>query len=455
MYRNQKAKYEAVVKDIEERQKKGQPVLVGTTDISKSETLSDMLKSKGVPHEVLNAKQHEREAMIIAQAGRPGAVTVATNMAGRGTDIILGGNKDGLDISDGEWESVHQKVLDFGGLYIIGTERHDARRIDNQLRGRSGRQGDPGSSRYYVALDDDLMRRFGGERIQSFMDWAGIEEDVPIENRVINKSLEGAQVKVESHHFDMRKHLVEYDDVVNTHRDVIYGERDKILQGSDLKDNVGSMIESELQEVLDAFLKNASPNDWDVDGLLAELAAVFPLPDDLSDPDEVFDMPSDQIEERVLAWAGELYERQETDIGYELMRTVERQLMLRVIDSHWVSHLTSIENLRQGIGLHAYGQRDPLVMYKKEGHEMFQNLLARIQRDIAHAIFHVTIGAQNGASVNGKARAVRDSQQQSVMTRVTGNRAKQPVAAGSRKVGRNSPCPCGSDKKYKRCHGAS
>ncbi len=448
IYRDQKAKYKAVVEDIKSRHERGQPVLVGTTDISKSEALSGLLKRQGIPHEVLNAKQHEREANIVAQAGRPGAVTVATNMAGRGTDIILGGSQDGLDES--AWAKEHQKVLDAGGLHIVGTERHEARRIDNQLRGRSGRQGDPGSSRYYVALDDDLMRRFGGERIRSVMDWAGLEDDVPIENRVISKSLESAQVKVEAHHFDMRKHLVDYDDVVNTHRDVIYSERDKILGGSDLESNVRSMVESEIQGVLDGYLNDRTHEDWDVDGLLAELEALLPLPPDLSNADEVFDLRSDDITNRVHQWADESYTRLEGEVGAGVMRSIERHLMLRIIDAHWVTHLTAMENLRQGIGLHAYGQRDPLVMYKREAHEKFQDLMARIQRDIAHAIFRVTV-APGGPGPNGVQRLGP------APARPAARRAAVPVGgpAASRKVGRNAPCPCGSGKKYKRCHGGN
>ncbi len=450
IYRDQKAKYMAVVDDIKSRHECGQPVLVGTTDISKSEALSSMLKRQGIPHEVLNAKQHEREAMIVAQAGRPGAVMVATNMAGRGTDIILGGSRDGLE--EVEWFQEHQKVLDAGGLHIIGTERHEARRIDNQLRGRSGRQGDPGSSRYYIALDDDLMRRFGGERIKTVMDWAGLEEEVPIENRVINKSLESAQVKVEAHHFDMRKHLVDYDDVVNTHRDVIYSERDKILNGSDLQSNVRSMIEMEVQDVLDGYMSDRGQDDWDVDGLLAELVTLFPLPPDLSNPDEVFDLPSDAISKRVHEWAGELYSRQETEMGAALMRSVERHLMLRIIDAHWVTHLTAMENLRQGIGLHAYGQRDPLVMYKKEAHDKFQELMARIQRDIAHSVYRVAVAPRSRTETNGRQRAGSPIGTPSPI-RAAANTGGEPAA--SRKVGRNAPCPCGSGKKYKRCHGGA
>ena len=452
IYADEDAKYRAVVDEIEERNGAGQPVLVGTTDIAKSEVLSEMLARRGVKHEVLNAKQHEREAAIVAQAGRPGAVTVATNMAGRGTDIVLGGNPEALDIDRKAWEPDHKKVVDLGGLHIIGTERHEARRIDNQLRGRSGRQGDQGSSRFYVALDDDLMRRFGGEKIKTVMGWAGLDEGVPIENRMISKTIEGAQVKVEAYHFDMRKHLVEYDDVVNTHRSVIYAEREKVLSGADLKTNIQSMVEQELGEILARYLGDAPPENWDLEGLVAELVTVFPLPRDLSRIDDLAQMDREEIERRLLEYAGLLYKEQEASLTPELMRSVERQVMLRVIDAHWVQHLTGIENLRQGIGLHAYGQRDPLVMYKREGREMFDNLLARIQYDIVHTVYHVTVSGPDGKGKGGGRG--RPAGGESVMTRVAGGRSKEAVPAGSRKVGRNEQCPCGSGKKYKRCHGA-
>jgi len=455
IYKNQKAKYDAVVNDIEKLHKEGRPVLVGTTDISKSELLSDRLRRKGIPHEVLNAKQHEREASIVAQAGRPGAVTVATNMAGRGTDIVLGGNPEGIDIDAEEWATDHQSVIQGGGLQIIGTERHEARRIDNQLRGRSGRQGDPGATRFYVALDDDLMRRFGGERIQSVMDWAGLEDDAPLENKMITRSIEGAQVKVESHHFDIRKHLVEYDDVINTHRAVIYAERDKVLSGSDLKANIEEMVESEVRDIAARYLEDAAPEDWDVEGMLGELGTIFPLRGQFASPDAVAQMRQDEIEEGLVSLGQELYKEQEAALGAEIMRDIERQLMLRVIDANWVPHLTSMENLRQGIGLQAYGQRDPLVMYKRQGMEKFEDLKSRIQYDIVHTIFRLNIVP---TGTNGRASRSRNGnrggQEKSVMANVVGDRGRKRATAGSSKIGRNSPCPCGSGKKYKRCCGA-
>ena len=473
IYKDQNAKYRAVVREIEERSKAGQPILVGTTDIDKSEILSAMLKRKGIPHEVLNAKQHEREAQIVAQAGRPGAVTVATNMAGRGTDIVLGGNAEMEGMSEREWNENHRNVLDVGGLHIIGTERHEARRIDNQLRGRSGRQGDPGKTQFFVALDDDLIRRFGGERIKSVMDWAGMDEDVPIENGMVNKSIENAQTKVEAHHFDMRKHLVEYDDVVNTHRDVIYGERNKILAGADLKANIQKMVGTQLSEIVQASLGDGRPAYWDVEAFLAEVGTVLPPPDDLYDHEQLMNLGIDGIEDRLLSHAERAYDRMEETVGADTMRDIERWLMLRSVDSNWVNHLTSMENLRQGIGLYAYGQRDPLVMYKKEGMDQFQNLQYKIQSDIAHSVYRLqdalNASSLNGAGANGTQRngsrngtesratrgrsAARMPARETVMSRAGGGRRQDQAISGSRKVGRNQPCPCGSGKKYKRCCG--
>ena len=397
VYKNQNSKYKAIGDEIEARHERGQPVLVGTTDISKSEIISKMLSRRKIKHEVLNAKQHEREALVIAQAGRPGAVTVATNMAGRGTDIVLGGNPEFLDeLTEEQWERDHRKIIDLGGLFILGSEKHEARRIDNQLRGRSGRQGDPGESRFYVALDDDLMRRFGGERIQTIMGWAGLEEDAPLENKMVTKSIQGSQVKVESHHFDIRKHLVEYDDVVNTHRQVIYEQRDKVLAGSDIRSNVEEMVEKELTAILDGFLQGVRPDDWDVDGLIEELRKVIPLDEKLANPDELIDMSIDAIYDDTLALAKRRYSEMEEAFTPDVTRHIERAIMLRVIDSHWVQHLTSMENLRQGIGLYSYGQRDPLVMYKTRGYEQFQTLLERIQSDVARMIYQVRSAEPQG-----------------------------------------------------------
>ena len=447
VYRDHKAKYQAVVAEIERRHDDGQPVLVGTTDIDKSEVLSDMLRRKGITHEVLNAKQHEREASIVSQAGKPGAVTVATNMAGRGTDIVLGGSADVNGSSSHQWESDHQKVLDVGGLHIIGTERHEARRIDNQLRGRAGRQGDPGTTQFYVALDDELMRRFGGDKIRSVMDWAGLDDDIPIDNGMINKSLENAQVKVEAYHFDMRKHLVEYDDVVNTHREVIYGERDKILSGADLKANIQDMLADQISEIVAATLGNSRPSDWDIDSFMAEVGTVLPPPDEFFDDDYFGRADADAIESKLLEYAELTYEEMESALTPEVMRDLERFLLLRSIDTNWVQHLTTMENLRQGIGLHAYGQRDPLVMYRKEGMDQFQLLQQKIQSDVAHSIFRAQVSMGQSPSNSNRTRRQRVAPQPVRSSAPNG-------AARGRKVGRNQPCPCGSGKKYKRCCGA-
>ena len=452
VYPDQKAKYRAVVSEVEERSHKGQPVLLGTTDIDKSELISKMLKGRGVQHEVLNAKQHEREASIVAQAGRPGAVTVATNMAGRGTDIVLGGKQDDT-IAQEEWQKLHDRVVELGGLHIIGTEVHEARRIENQLRGRAGRQGDPGSSRFYVALDDDLMRRFGGERIQSLMSWAGMDDDTPLDNKMVSKSISSAQVKVEAQHFDTRKHLVEYDDVVNTHRDVIYGEREKILAGADLRSNVQEMVEVEVQEILDRYLADRSPENWDTEAVLRDVNSMFPPPEELLDPDQLALMAREEIEEHLLAQASLVYNQREAEMEPEVMRQVERALMLRVVDHNWVQHLTAMEHLRQGIQLQAFGQRDPLVMYKKDGHEKFRDLQKRIRSDVVHTIYHLGVTPESNGRRTGSRASLRDSEA-SVMTKVGRPRSRTPVTHGERKIGRNEPCPCESGKKYKRCHGA-
>ncbi len=452
VYPDQKAKYRAVVSEVEERSRKGQPVLLGTTDIDKSELISKMLKGRGVQHEVLNAKQHEREASIVAQAGRPGAVTVATNMAGRGTDIVLGGKQDDT-IAQEEWQKLHDRVVELGGLHIIGTEVHEARRIENQLRGRAGRQGDPGSSRFYVALDDDLMRRFGGERIQSLMSWAGMDDDTPLDNKMVSKSISSAQVKVEAQHFDTRKHLVEYDDVVNTHRDVIYGEREKILAGADLKSNVKEMVEVEVQEILDRYLADRSPENWDTEAILRDVNSMFPPPEELLDPDQLALMAREEIEEHLLAQASLVYNQREAEMEPEVMRQVERALMLRVVDHNWVQHLTAMEHLRQGIQLQAFGQRDPLVMYKKDGHEKFRDLQKRIRSDVVHTIYHLGVTPESNGRRTGSRASLRGGEA-SVMTKVGRPRSRTPVTHGERKIGRNEPCPCESGKKYKRCHGA-
>ena len=438
IYKDEKSKFKAVVREIEQLHKEGQPVLVGTVSIENSEYLSDLLTKKGVPHEVLNAKQHEKEAYIVAQAGKPGAVTVATNMAGRGVDIILGGNPG--DGDEEGWRKEHEKVVQLGGLHIIGTDRHEARRIDNQLRGRSGRQGDPGSSRFYVSLEDEIVRRFGGDRIKGLMEWAGMDEDTPIENTLVNKSIEGAQVRVEGYNFDIRKHLVEYDDVVNRHRELIYGERRKIIAGADLKTNILSLVGDEIKNILAAHTADEHGEGWDADGLLSKASAIFPIPPTFN-AEAVSQMKPKQIEEKLIELAKILYEEKEKEIGPENMRTVERLVMLRIIDTLWLEHLTMMEHMRQGIGLQAVGQRDPLVAYKKEGHNLFQTLLSTIQHDVVHTIYHVGIARREAVP------------KPPAPVQAGGNDQKQRMKVGGKKIGRNDPCPCGSGKKYKHCCG--
>ena len=434
IYKDEATKFKAVACEIEQLHKQGRPMLVGTVSIEKSEYLSDLLNKRGVPHQILNAKYHEKEAHIITQAGQPGAVTVATNMAGRGVDIVLGGSTDGQD--EPEWQQKHNKVVELGGLHIVGTERHEARRIDNQLRGRAGRQGDPGSSRFYVSLEDDIVRRFGGDRIKGFMEWAGMDEDTPIENALVNRSIEGAQVRVEGYHFDMRKHLVEYDDVINKHRELIYGERRKILSGADLKANILSMVEQELQGMVAAHTGDGHGPDWDLEGLIADASTIFPLSPSLN-ASALSQMKSSQIEDKLIEQAEALYEEKERELGSENMRVLERLVMLRTIDNLWVDHLTMMDNMRQGIGLMAVAQRDPLVAYKREGHNLFQNLLSNIQHDVVHTIYHVGI--------------VRKEAPQPAPAQVGGS--KKRLKVGGKKIGRNDPCPCGSGKKYKHCCG--
>jgi preprotein translocase subunit SecA len=425
IYKNEEAKFRAVVREIEELNKEGRPVLVGTVSIEKSEHLGQMLQKKGIQHQVLNAKYHEKEAAIVAQAGHSGAVTIATNMAGRGVDIILGGNPEGRDPQ--EWQAEHNKVVQLGGLHIVGTERHEARRIDNQLRGRAGRQGDPGSSRFYVSLEDDIMRRFGGDRVKGFMEWAGFDEDTPLEHGMVSKVIENAQQKVEAYHFDIRKHLVDYDDVVNKQREVIYDERRKILSGADLKANIQDMIKEALGDIVHNNLGDERADQWDLDGLVGHANAILPLPPYLS-KDAISKMSRKEVEQKLEEYAESLYEEREKELEPQNMRVVEKLVMLRAFDSRWVEHLTAMENMRQSIGLQSLAQRDPLVAYKTQGHEAFQELMAGVRHDIVHMIYHV------GIVKHGKPK----------------EREKVPAGKG---IGRNDPCPCGSGKKYKKCCG--
>ena len=447
VYQTEAARWKAVVEEIEELNRNGRPVLVGTTSIEKSEKLSEMLDKRGLRHQVLNAKMHEKEAAIIAQAGRPGAITVATNMAGRGTDIILGGNPEASSIPQAQWQRDHQQVLEMGGLHVIGTEHHEARRIDNQLRGRTGRQGDPGSSRFYTSLEDDLMRRFGGDRIKGLLNAMKVDLDTPIENKLVTKSIGGAQVKVEAYHFDIRKHLLDYDDVLNRHREVIYSERRKVLSGADLRENIlGSVVRTELSELVNRHMSARDMEDRNYAGLLAELRVVFPnLPPDLDSEEALQQLSPADVEELLLEHADQSYADREEQMSGENMRILERLLMLRSIDVHWVHHLTAMEGLRQGVGLHAVGQRDPLIMYKTQGHRMFQDMLQKVQSDVARSVYQASLGPANGT------RAKAAPPPSSPMAKV--NPKGRGGTPASRKVGRNDACPCGSGKKYKRCHG--
>ena len=448
VFQTEEAKWRVVSDDIAALHKEGRPVLVGTTSIEASEGLSERLKRQGIPHQVLNAKNHEHEATIVSQAGQPSAVTVSTNMAGRGTDIVLGGS----DIDRPSWQADHDKVIQLGGLHVIGTDHHDARRIDNQLRGRSGRQGDPGSSQFYVSLEDELMRRFGGDRIKTVMGWTGIDKDTPIENRLITKSIGGAQVKVESYHFDMRKHLLEFDDVLNKQREVIYGDRRQTLAGDNLKDIIVEMLRQEFLDLMRRYLADRHADDWNVPPFLNDLSLICPTPDGLSTEDDVYSLSQDEIRRKLLDYAETVYEAREAEIGSEEMRIIERLLLLRAIDTHWVSHLTSMENLRTGIGLQAYGQRDPLVAYRTEGHKMFQELTERMQYDVVHSLFHVTVNQQPAGS--GRRASPTRSTKVSPMEAFN-PKGREAVPVGAGKIGRNAQCPCGSGKKYKRCHGAN
>jgi preprotein translocase subunit SecA len=424
IYKTESGKFEAVVREIEECYKKGQPVLVGTISIEKSEMLSSMLKRKGIPHEVLNAKYHEKEAEIIARAGQKGAVTIATNMAGRGTDIVLG-----------------EGVAELGGLHIIGTERHESRRIDNQLRGRAGRQGDPGSSRFYISLEDDLMRLFGSDNIKGVMDKLGMEEDQPIEHPIITRAIENAQKKVESHNFDIRKHVLEYDDVMNTQREVIYSQRRRVLENEDLKDSIKEMIAQVIEQILDIYAgKEIHPEEWNLKGLTNYIGDIFPFKYEISFAE---DITRDQIFDALLDKALAAYEKKEEEIGSDTMRELERFIMLKVVDEKWMDHIDAMDQLREGIGLRAYGQRDPVIEYKIEGFDMFQEMINSIQEDTIRYLFRAHI----------KTPQERKQPTYNVAySHGEGDEKPQPIRK-KKKIGRNDPCPCGSGKKYKKCCG--
>ncbi|MBN1370043.1 MAG: preprotein translocase subunit SecA, partial [Dehalococcoidaceae bacterium] len=457
IYKDEATKFKALLADVKQIHETGQPLLIGTASIEKSDYVSELLKRKGVAHNTLNARQHEREAEIIARAGEPGAVTVATNMAGRGVDIILGGKEpDGSDEKVcREWQARHNKVLELGGLYVIGTERHEARRIDNQLRGRSGRQGDPGKSRFYVSLDDDIMRRFGSERIKSIMDWAGMDENSPIENKLVSNSIADAQKRVEGYHFDIRKQLVDFDDVVNKQREIIYAERRKVLAGADLKANIIDMVTTELKEMAAGYSANTYEPDYE--GLLSEAGTLMPLPPELK-LEHIKDMEPKQVEQALIAHAGRMYEIREREFGDEKMRLLERVLLLKTIDTLWVEHLTNMEYMRLQAGWQTLQQTRAADAYKNQGFKQFQLLLETIRHDVAHAIFRMAIvkpGERQPAPPSGL-RAFRPEMPGAAVLTGTGAAGKPAVPAakpGGKKVGRNAPCPCGSGRKYKHCCG--
>ena len=470
IYKTKRAKYKAVGKAVQELHTKGQPVLIGTTSITQSEELSAILSKFGIPHNVLNAKFHEKEAEIIADAGQKGAVTIATNMAGRGTDIKLG-----------------EGVPELGGLFIIGTERHESRRIDNQLRGRAGRQGDPGASRFYLSLEDDLLRLFASDRISGIMDKLGMDEDEPIEHKLITNSIEHAQKKVEARNFDMRKHVLEYDDVMNEQREVMYGERRKILLGENLKDNILGMVHHIIKAEMNQYCnEKLYPEEWSLDDLITDAEKIY-APAGKLKKEELVELSRDEVQETLEKVADEGYHQREILFGEENMRELEKVVMLRVVDSKWMEHLDHMDMLRDGINLRAYGQRNPLVEYKIEALDMFEEMEADIQDQIASLMYHVSIitpeqqqeatakqaaaqqpAAQEApASEQDKAKmeAIIKKQKSQLQDHLQNAQAshgdevsaaevkKKPVTKDGKKVGRNDPCPCGSGKKYKNCCG--
>ncbi|MEZ4727118.1 MAG: SEC-C metal-binding domain-containing protein [Caldilineaceae bacterium] len=494
VYRTQTAKFKALIDEIADAHKRGQPVLVGTVAIETSELVSQLLKRRGIDHEVLNAKNHEREATIIAQAGHPGAVTIATNMAGRGVDILLGGNPEGLareqmrkedidltaipqlewndalemlkhgqnpteryqsrwaEVLQKKWQETEQnkqKVRELGGLCVIGTERHEARRIDNQLRGRSGRLGDPGVSRFYLSLEDDLMRRFGGDRISGLMNRLGVEDDIPIEAGLVNRAIENAQTKVEGHNFDIRKHVLQYDEVVNEQRNRIYDQRRRILTEPSLKVSVETMIEEEVNAVVAQFTAGEYEDEWQLDELVQALRGIFPLPESF-DVEPWRKATREEIEEQAATMALDAYATKEVELSEATMRQAEKQIMLWAVDNRWVRHLTDLDHLREGIGLQAYAQVDPLVAYKREAFNMYGALMEDIRSDIVKAVYTVQVQRQQAAPAplaTPIARNIRTNRDGAA------NGGKpQTVRNTGPQLSRNDPCWCGSGKKYKHCH---
>ncbi len=479
IYRTEREKFEAVVKEIKQCNDKGQPVLVGTISIDRSEKLSSMLKRTAIKHVVLNAKYHEKEAEIVAQAGRKGAVTIATNMAGRGTDIVLGGNaefiardllrKRGIELAAAtpeQWNEAlaqvkpqidqeHDEVVQTGGLHIIGTERHEARRIDNQLRGRSGRQGDPGSSRFYVSLEDDLMRIFAADRISNIMQRLGMEEGVPIESRFVSKQIENAQKRVEGQNFGYRKHVLEYDDVMNKQREAVYGLRRQLLEGEDQKEYLMGIADDIMIDLVSRHAgENTHAEEWDLNGLQTAVLRQFGFDFRAEDinPEE---MGSKELEEALIAKAHEKYDQKEVLIGSAPMRYHERMLMLQIVDTHWKDHLLAMDHLKEGIGLRGYGQRDPLVEYKKESFGLFEDLMGRIEEDTLRFLFLLQPVEEKKQAEQIEKRRRHAEFVMSQQSNNNGDGAPRQAKRDASKVGRNDPCPCGSGKKFKKCHGVT
>ncbi|HEX9910834.1 MAG TPA: SEC-C metal-binding domain-containing protein, partial [Desulfatiglandales bacterium] len=437
IYKTEREKFKAVAEEIKELYDRGQPVLVGTITIEKSEMLSKMLTRTGIPHSVLNAKHHEKEAEIVARAGQSKTVTISTNMAGRGTDIVLG---------DG--------VVDLGGLHILGTERHESRRIDNQLRGRSGRQGDPGSSRFYLSLEDDLLRIFGSDRIASVMGRLGMEEGEPIEHNLISKAIENAQKKVEAHNFDMRKHLLEYDDVMNTQRDIIYSMRREVLSGEGIVDIVRTMMEEKVDALIDAYTDpKAAPEEWEIQGLKDQVARLFGFrlrlgPPDMGE-DEFHALKPDELRETLKEEAWKAQEKRETEFGKEDLKSIEKYFLLQIIDHQWVDHLQDMESMKEGIGLRGYGQLDPLREYKKEGFALFEGLMDRIKEETLVTLSRIRLMKEKPKEEELPRKRARVMQ----FSHGDGQGKIETVRREGKKVGRNDPCPCGSGKKHKKCCG--
>lgn len=478
VYMTQKEKFEAIIKEIKYCQEKRQPVLVGTASVETSEYLSGLLKKAKIAHEVLNAKQHEREAHVVEQAGRPGAVTLATNMAGRGTDIVLGGSLEAelatlgdnpkpadVDRVKADWQKRHDEVLANGGLHIIGSERHESRRIDNQLRGRAGRQGDPGSSRFFLSLEDNLMRIFASDRVKSLMQRLGMQEGEAIENAWVTKAIENAQRKVEAHNFDIRKNLLEYDDVANDQRKVVYEQRRELLETEDISETLEAVRRDVLEGVISQYIPQGSIEEqWDVPGLTHVLEQDFGLVLDIAGwLEREDDLHEETLRERIHQHAADAYKVKEDKVGAETMRRIEKDVMLQVLDSHWKEHLAAMDYLRQGIGLRGYAQRNPKQEYKREAFEMFEALLTRIKHDVTALLMRVQVRSPEDAealerqqrAAAGADMRYQHSQPESVLHKPEAGEGEeaQPFRRETPKVGRNDPCWCGSGKKFKHCHG--